>query len=118
MVVPPAMQATVKVWGPLWVNSKASDFEAWDRRRKYRFVCRKFEYWFALDPAVTFPEGSWCSQELWNLANVDYRILTKPQKSLVLRHFLDQTSCPEFVLHYAMTQWLACDKHRKESLLF
>ena len=118
LAVTPPKQAAVKIYGSLWSNVTASHFEASDRRRKYKIVYNKFEFWFASDPACTFREDAWCSQELWNLARSDYQILTKPQKSLVLRFFLDETSCPDFVLHFAMTQWLGCDKNRKASMLF
>ena len=93
--------------GPLWRCITAAEFAGLDIRRKYKLVYSKYDTWWMSNPVVTFREEGRCSRELWNLARADYQMLTRPQKSLVLLFFLEQSRAPDFVLHYAMTQWLS-----------
>ena len=85
IAVPVPQQAAVSRCGRLWQHVRAADFYQADRRRKYRTVYNKFEWWFGTNPVLTFGPQSWCSQQLWNLARSDWKVLTKPQKSMVLR---------------------------------
>ena len=54
---------------------------------------------------VSFPEGSVCSSELWALALKQYGSLNRYQKSMAIRHFLDVTGAPDFLLTFGRGQW-------------
>ena len=52
IAVPVPQQAAVSRCGRLWQHVRAADFYQADRRRKYRTVYNKFEWWFWYQSSV------------------------------------------------------------------
>ena len=113
----PPPQAPLPLVPEFWQDIDKESFCALNQRRQYRLVYNKFWWWFKRAPEVSFPEGSICSQELWSLAQVQYDVLNKYQKSTLIRHFMIVTHAPHFLFLFAQRQWCV-SKEEKETKAF
>ena len=102
-LLPP--QPPLPLVSEVWKDIQEEAFEALGHRRQYWCVYNKFWYWLRGDPEVEFPEGSVCTKELWALARAHYDNLNRYQKNMVVRHFMNSTYAPQFLLPFARQQW-------------
>ena len=106
---PPAPGPPLPICTSFWNDVDEATFEKWEHRRKYRTIHNKFLWWFRKQEVWTSRQDSQCTEELWQLARMDFHGLSRRQKNVVMRHFLVCSGAPPWVLRYGVSTW-PCDE--------